>query len=229
MPNPFFLLCDSDVLIQLLSTKQILLLRDLTRLYGIQATIVPEVEVEVCWHRKFGDRFQQNLDKAIHANVIARYNEKLLAQLCGVGSQHIDASIQQLGAEYGKRVGRGEAYTFAAATILRQPAFSHDRDALDTLMASGLQVPTTVLRVFDLLALHYQTGLLTEAACDHVRQEILKVPTEFVPRAFRNSSFRDGLRNFVPRLQDCAFPPVGMPAPGTGPALYATPIVLAKV
>ncbi len=229
MPNPHFLLCDSDALIQLFIAKQILLLRSLRKLYGLQSVIVPEVEVEVAWHARFGDRFQQELDKAINEHILARYDVKLIQPLHGAGSSAIDLSIQQLGAEYHKRIGRGEAYTFAAAITLAQPALSHDKQALDILLENGLQVPTTVLRVFDLLGLYYQTHEFSEAECDQVRQAILQHPREFVPRPFRNASFRNGLVNFYPRLHDTANPSVGLPSPVLNQPPYANRIPVSKI
>ncbi|MFB3923916.1 MAG: hypothetical protein ACE145_19515 [Terriglobia bacterium] len=203
-------------------------MRELKRLYGIQAVIVPEVEVEIAWHKKFQDRYQQALDKAIHDHVLAKYDDWLPQAFKGGSATAIENSIQQLGAEYGKRVGRGEAYTLAAAVVLDQPALSHDREALDVLIDKGHQVPHTVLRVFDVLALLYQAEILTEAECDRIRQAILQNSREFVPRAFRNASFRNGLGNFCPRFQDGSMPTVGLASPAANAPPYCSRILLVR-
>ena len=99
----------------------------------------------------------------------------------------------------------------AAAVFLNQPAVSHDKDALEVLECNGLAVPSPVLRVFDLLILCYQTGVLDEAECNKFRQALLK-EKEFLPGAFKHHSFVDGLHAFCPRLLDASKAPVGAPA-----------------
>jgi hypothetical protein len=201
MPNPALLLCDSDALVQFFLANEIRPFRQLRDSYGIQSAIVQEVDLELRWLGKHKDRFVPQLEKALKSNVLRvldpSYFQSLLST-APVGASW--AGFQSLGAQYEGPIGRGEAYTFAAAVTLSMPALSNDFSAIKTLETNFLTLPTPVLRAFDLLTFCYQSGLLELKACDGVRSELLK-NGEGMPKAFMNASFQDGLKNFSPRLQ----------------------------
>jgi len=111
------------------------------------------------------------------------------------------ATFQALGQEFNKYVDPGEAFTLAAAVTLNVPSMSNDKSALDALHHNGLQLPSSVLRAFDLLCFAYQIGALEDSNCDKVRKELLQ-QREHVPAAFRNACFQDGLKRFTPRIVD---------------------------
>lgn len=223
MANPALLFCDSDALTQCFLGNEIRPLRILKDVYGIQPVIVQEVELEMRWLRKYRDRFVPQLEKALKANAII-----VLDQVCfqtflataPVGASW--ASFQSLGAQYEGHVHRGEAYTFAGSVTLNMPAMSNDFSAIKTLEANLLSLPTPVLRVFDVFAFCLQNGLLLPKACEAFRSELLK-NREGLPKAFMNSSFEDGLKNFAVRLRD------GDDPISTTPGTYSTPLCIRKI
>ena len=223
------LLCDTDALIQVFIAQLVPSLRELKSSYGIQPTIVPEVEIEVSWNKKFKAQFDPVLRKTISSGVLIVLDKTGLefcvdAPLVGA----LSSQIQTLGAEHHKCVGLGEAYAFAAAVTLGQPAISNDFSAVQALTTSGFAVPSPVLRFFDLLVFFYQTGYLTEADCDQVRQTLLK-RNEFVPAPFQRASFKNGLTYFCPRLLDKSKSAVGSQSHASSPyeaRLLVSPITI---
>jgi hypothetical protein len=202
MPNPALLLCDSDVLTQSFLANEVRPLRLLQESYGIQPTIVQEVDVELRWLRKYKNKFVAQLDKSLKNNTLKILEPALFQSLLGhaaVGTSW--AAFQSLGAQYEGHVHRGEAYTFAAGVTLNMPALSNDFNAIKTLEANFLPLPTPVLRCFDLLAFARKTGHLELKACEAVRSELLK-NGEGLPKSFMHASFEDGLDRFTPRLYD---------------------------
>jgi len=204
MPNPALLICDSDVLVQYFLANEIRPFKHLKEIYGIQAAIVQEVDLELRWLGKHKDKFVHRLDKALKSEVLRVLDPAYFQSFLGtapVGASW--AGFQSLGAQYEGRIHRGEAYTFAAAVTLGLPALSNDFNAIRTLEANLLTLPTPVLRGFDLLAFCCQTGGLELKPCEGVRSELLK-NGEGMPKAFMNASFEDGLKHFAPRLRDGA-------------------------
>ena len=133
--------------------------------------------------------------------------------------------IQNRGLDYSHRVDRGEAYTHATAVCLGQPAVSNDWNAIKVLAKAGYQLPSPVLRAFDLVVFAHQTAIMSEADCDKVRKILLR-EKEFIPAALRAASFRQGVAQFAPRLVDASAPPVGA-APTAG-ASFSRQLVLTK-
>jgi hypothetical protein len=221
MPNPRLLPCDTDALIQIIltaaHTKTLMPLRMLKDDYGIQPSIVPEVEVELMQSRKFGARFAPELRKAVGNGTIEILDVAAFARYVpGHLAKGVFGNFQALGLQYNKFADRGESYTLAAAVTLGVPALSNDKSALDALDFNGMVLPMPVLRVFDLLAFCYQAGVLEEKHCDGARKELMQ-RNEHVPAAFKNASFIDGLTHFSPRILDSARPRVGVvPRPGPG-------------
>ena len=231
MPNPRILACDTDSLIQLFLTakynKNLIPLRVLRDDYGIQPTIVAEVETELMWTRRYGARFVPPLKKAIGNGLIEVLDQQVLARHVGDSiAKSVYGGFQALGQQYSRFTDPGEAYTFAAAVTMGEPALSNDKSALDALEYNGMALPSPVLRMFDLLALSYQIGTLEEKECNQARQELIRL-VEHVPRVFQNASFIDGLTHFCPRILDGAFNSVGE-SPAAGCPCYAVQISIAK-
>ena len=200
MGNPPLLLCDSDALVQFFLVDEILPLKALKNDYGIQPTIVEEVEIELRWMRKFKDKFVPQLDKALRSSILRVLDQTLFQTLLSgapVGTSW--AGFQKLGAQYNGYVQRGEAYTFAAGATLNLPAMSNDRSAIRVLEANMMTLPSPVLRAFDLVAFSLSAGILDLKACEALRSELLK-NAEGLPRPFANASFENGVKSFQARL-----------------------------
>lgn len=214
MPRPAFVFCDSDAVIQFLLAREVRPLRLLRAKYAIQPLLVREVELELQSHRRFGPRISHGLKKALEAGVLQVLEKKILDSHFGappagpLAAADAMSKIEKLGRQFLSRVDTGEAYTHAAAVTLGVPSLSHDRSALDALIAAGLQVPGTVLRAFDLVALAYQVKELTEHECDGFRAA-LEAEKEYVPNCFARAGFGAGLAQFCPRMTDMRFPAVG--------------------
>ncbi len=221
MSNPRLLLCDTDALIQLFRTpdftKKLLPLRHLKEEYGIQPAIVEEVENELMWTRKFGSQFAAGLRKALSNGTILLLDSTSFPTYVPPNlAKAVYASYQALGIEQSKYADPGEAYTLAAAMTLSEPAISNDATAIRALEMNGFALPSPVLRLFDILALCCQVGVMTAQECDDTRQELVRLG-EHVPRAFQGCSFQAGLKRFCPRMLDGALGSIGAPA-GPGPA-----------
>lgn len=213
MPNPPLLLCDTDALFQYFIAGLRIPFQELKKTYGIQPAIVPEVEIEIRSNRKYGTRCRASYGKAISSGAVQILDQKTLQEYLSKLSASVTyTGVQTLGAKYYQRVGRGEAYTFATAVSLGVPALSHDISAIRVLGEQGFEVPSPVLQLYDLLVCCYQTGVLTESDIDNARKLLLK-EGEWMPAAFKNSSFVDGLKSFCPRLLDNSKAPVGAISP----------------
>lgn len=234
MPNPAVLFCDSDALIQLFIADELQALWELKTKYGIQASIVIEVENELRTHRKYQRQVEPQLDKALKSKTVTTFDESALqAFLLGPSTSLVAsaaastwANIQASGSQYNLHVGIGEAYTYAVACALGVPALSNDSRALHVLMDAGFEVPRPVLRTFDVITFAYQIQLLTEAQCDRVRKELV-ARAEHVPQEFRNTSFGDGLERFSCRLLDNSVAAVG--AEPRSRHQFATPLFISAL
>jgi hypothetical protein len=193
--------------------------------YGIRAVIVPDVEVELRWSKKFGTRFDSPLEKALNAGALSVLDESVLTSLLpqlggGQASASLLQAINARGVEYSRRVHSGEAYTFAAGVELGCPAASNDNDALEVLEKVGLRTPEPTLRFFDFLVFGIQTGTLTVGQVDGMRRSLLK-EGEWIPRVFSNVSFSGGIGSFVARLVDDSLAVVGANPSPQAPARKA--------
>jgi hypothetical protein len=186
----------------------------LNRNYGIRGIIVPEVESELRWSKKFKQRFEAPLEKALGTGTLSVLSEATLASVLSDLGRTDEArstlfqGIQRRGLEYNRRVGLGEAYTFAAAVELGQPAASNDMDALQILEKAGLPVPEPTLRFFDFIVFGVQTQIVVERQADGMRQTLVR-ESEWLPRPFAKANFLGGLSSFVPRLLDDSLPGIG--------------------
>lgn len=205
------LFCDTDCLIQLFSVKQVGLLRWLRTRYNLRSIVVPEVENEVVWHRKFSNKFEQDFKKSVTTGAITVFDYsqpelQLSPMLATPQAAAAARSILRTGRDYALRVGSGEAYSHAACVHLGMPLLSHDKSAIDTLLACHLQTAAPVLRVFDLVSLAYRQNQLLEKQCNDIRQALSKAG-EFLPAVFKNASFVSGLRSYDQRLVETAGTP----------------------
>jgi len=235
MSNPALLVIDTDALVQLMIGGRLPLLRELKARYSINSVIVPEVEIEVASSRRFS-KYQPTLAKAISNGIVKIFDSSRYASLLqqsaslqrtAAGVSYGD--IQSLGATYNLRVDRGEAYTFAAAVRLRQPAMSNDFSAIKALDKAGFALPVPVLRAYDLIVFAFQTKLITQRDCDSFRKSLLSESvSEFIPREMRSNSFVDGFMVYVPRLVDGDIPRCGGPSQEL-PEAWATELIITQV
>jgi hypothetical protein len=127
MPNPRLIICDSDALIQLFIANQLQPLKDLKNLYGIQPTVVQEVDIELRWLGHHRERFVPQLDKAMKSGLIARLDKPLFQSLVSTAPAGASwSTFQSTGAQYFGFVDKGEAYTHAAGVVLGVPTVSND-------------------------------------------------------------------------------------------------------
>lgn len=223
MPNPELLLCDSDVLVQLFLADELRPLIELKRLYGIQPAAVLEVDLELRWMKKHKDRFVPQLDKALRSETLKKLDPALFQSLLSRAVPGTSwAGFQALGAQYYGYVQKGEAYTHAAGITLSLPVASNDFSAIQTLQAQMLTLPVPIIRSFDLLVFSYGAGILDLKDCDAVRKELLRCG-EGLPKAFKSSSFEDGMRSFSCRLLD------GSAAASSPPSAFDSTLVVTRI
>ena len=226
MPNPEFLLCDADALIQVFISRWVQLLVHLLQTYGVRPAVIPEVETEVSLHRKFKARFGPALAAQIqraHVTVLDRAKTRRLLVSRGRSPAEIEEDFRSLATRarrYQERVDTGEAYSHAIAVELRLPLMSHDWRAVQTLQEAGEAVAVPVARLWDLAALAWDDQVLDEKdgerAIDHLQHE-----EEGVPRPFSIVKFRDAIKAFPSRLRRA---PAG--ATPSGPRSPTEPLYL---
>lgn len=206
MHHQELLFCDTDCLVQLFISNKISILQWLRENYGCAAVIVPEVEIELSWHAKFKDRFEPALRKAVSSGILEVFEYSRPEQLSAFfhilhAAAAASVAIETTGRAYALKIGDGEAYSHSACIHLGMPLLSHDKSAINTLLLDNRQTAAPVLRVFDLLALAYQKGVLSLKDCDSVRQ-VLDRSGEFIPKVFKHASFEQGIKTFDARLHE---------------------------
>ncbi len=177
--------------------------------YGIQTVVTEAVDNEM--EGNFRGKFRGHdgpYRKAIQKGVISILTQDWVRTNFGPDDGGILDEINSLGEELYTMVGRGEAYTHAAAMVLGVPCLTNDRSAVNTLKRAGSPVAATIFRSFDVLVFGLQIGLIDLPACDAARKLLLKIPSH-IPEAFRQCSFEDGLGKFFPRLLDGDKPSCG--------------------
>lgn len=196
MPNPAYLLSDSDALIQLFIAKQGALLACLKSKFGTTLAIVPEIELEVSWHHKFRNQFEAPLQRYIgsgHIEVLDDVRHHALLKSRGMSSALADQMIletQNRSRTYARHVQTGEAYSHGRAVALGLPLMSHDIQAVNTLVRCGLPVASPFLRFADLLVFGRRVGGISKEDCDRVRG-ILDGQKEWLPAQLRNRKMSD--------------------------------------
>jgi hypothetical protein len=226
MPNPSLLICDSDVIVQLFLANEPRPLKALKSLYGVQPVIVQEVDLELRWLGHYGNRFEYQLEKSLRAGLFSkldksRFQSFLSSALPGASW----ASFQSLGAQYMGFVDKGEAYSHAAGVVLGMPVASDDYSAIQVLQYQMQNLPSPVLRSFDLLAFALEIGALSIQDCEKVRTCLMK-ERRWVPGVFNNVSFEVGMTRFQVRLRDSAKANISSSA---FPTSFSDPLILARI
>ncbi len=226
MPNPSLLICDSDVIVQLFLASELRPLRDLKSLYGVQPVIVQEVDLELRWLGRYGNRFEYQLDKSLRAGLFCKLDKSLFQSFLGSARPGASwAGFQSLGAQYMGFVDKGEAYSHAAGIVLGMPVASDDYSALQVLQYQMQNLPSPVLRSFDLLGFALEIGSISIQDCEKVRTCLMKENC-WVPGVFKNASFEDGLARFQLRLRDAA--KAKLPS-SSSPTSFSDPLFLSRV
>jgi len=172
------------------------------------AAVVPEVEMEIRRHQKFGNRFEAILLKHNKSQNIAFLESKSIRDLLNrraVPTAEFDSQVEDIQNRariYRAYVHDGEAYSHAHATALRLPLMSHDNAAIETLTHVPLPVAIPVLRYLDVVVFAYKLGTITEEDGERIRQTLLK-NGEYLSQPFdqRKSTFADCVANFSERLR----------------------------
>ena len=202
--NPALCVCDSDALVQIFLSNELTPLRVLKDDYGVQPVIVDEVSVELRSLRKFN--IAPKLTKALSSGLVAHLDPATVARCLGAPPVSVLnatlGAVATLGSQYSLFVHGGEAFTHAAAVTLSVPSLSHDENALAALRVKGLQLPSTVLRLYDLLALCYSREKLTANECDAVKGNLRRLGEGVKPPSFYNNSFEHSLQLSDPLLYD---------------------------
>lgn len=215
--NPSMLVCDTDALSQVLVAGDFSVIRDLKKTYHTQPVLVEAVEYELrspqsLSLRRLVPKYEAALEKALGNGTLQVLDERSLPYYLGPAAHAVWNEISIRATKWARRVQRGEAYSHAVASTLSVPVLTHDITAIRILEKDGEALSQPLLRVFDLYALGFQTGCMSEAACDGCRQKLLQ-EGQFLPKAFQHHGFKDGLGMFYPRIQVEQMPPVGHAEP----------------
>ena len=219
MPNPSHLLVDTDALIQVFIAKQHHIFMKLIGHCGVRPAVVPEVESEVRWHRKFKDAFEDRFQKTVGSGRLFVLDDEAVRRLfreraCPPSALDVQmAALDQTCQAYSRHVGEGEAYTHAVAATFGLPVLSNDGKAIETLIGHGKQAACPTLRFFDLLVFARGCGWIDDAGGEEART-CLDGQGEHLPPPFRSKdSFATNWRAFACRLSS----DVSHPAPPLTP------------
>src|SRR5690242_5714582 len=139
--SPPLLICDSDALVQLFICQELRPLKLLRKAHNIQPAITMEVDTELRWLGKYKNRFVGPLEKTLKDSLLVHLDQRLFQSMLSDASPGTSwPSFQNLGGQYAKHVGRGEAFTFAAGVTLGLPALSNDFRAIQVLDGLGLSL-----------------------------------------------------------------------------------------
>lgn len=211
-PNPSLLLIDADALLQFLIAGEMRQFRAIKQSFDIQPAIVEAVEMEIRKSKKFRAKFTKDLQKAIDSETLLVLDTRSLWRFVEVDANTIYDALQTRGFQYARVLDYGEAYTFAAAVVLRAPVISNDINAIRAAARAKLDLPTYLFRAFDVLILCNHSGLMSDSECDATRKSLIAA-NEWVPASFQHASFCDGLNRFYPRMLVLAKTPVGVEEP----------------
>jgi hypothetical protein len=208
--NPFdLMICDTDALIQIFCANQESILKKLRTRFGIHAAVTEAVESEMLRPgRRRGECCQTEFRKALETGLITVLDRRTLGRFTTNDPQSTYDSIQLLGQKHNNVIDRGEAYTYAAAHILRSAVLSNDGNALRRADALRLETGKPILRLYDLIVFLHQCDEFSEKECDDIRKSLRSVgdaPHEM----FAARKFSEGLPHFYPRLINSEYPLVG--------------------
>jgi hypothetical protein len=159
------------------------------------------------WLGHYKNRFEPALEKALKSGTIMVLDRRTFEGMRCSDNQRFE-DFTSLAKSYDGPVGTGEAYTHAAAIVLRVASLSNDKSALDVLLKSARNVPDTVLRTMDLIAFAYYADILPVKDCEAFRDCMFADTREkpAMPKIFQNTSFAKGVTNFAHRLCDSQSP-----------------------
>ena len=191
--NPLLLIADTDAILQLVIADCVSLLKLLGTEYGIRATIVEAVKTELLLkaERKFAP-FKKSIHKALDSHTLSVLTSPFLRESGWTDSDRAVDLITKLGTKYTDFVDRGEAFSYAAANLLKMPILSNDGAAISDLRDNRITVPTTILRAFDIVVFGFQIESRSETECDLVRQKLAN-SHEYLPECFVHAAFKAGL------------------------------------
>ena len=185
------------------------ILKKLRSQYGIRSAVTEAVEVEILRPgRKLGTCCQPGFRKALDTGLLTVLDRRTLGQFTTNDPHSTYDSIQLRGLRYNNFIDRGEAYSHAAAHVLRSAVLSNDWKAFIRADAQGLETGKPTLRVYDLVVFLYQCGELSEKDCDGMRKSLYEAG-DLPHEAFKGRKFTEGLPHFYPRLVSTSHPIVG--------------------
>lgn len=194
------IVCDTDALTQIFCTKHETILRQLHTQFGLRFAVTEAVEVELFRpNRRHADCCRDGFQKALDLGLITVLSPRTLGQFTSTNPFVTYDSMELLGQKYNRVLHRGEAYSHAAAHVLKCAVLSNDWSAVRNADRLGLVLEHPTFRVYDLVVFLYQSSELTEKACDGFRKALYDVD-EAPHNAFVNRKFREGLPGFYPRL-----------------------------
>lgn len=203
------IICDTDALTQIFCTKHETILKQLHVQFRIEYAVTEAVEAELLRpRRRHSECTRDGFQKALDTGLITILSPRTLGQYTSNNPFVTYDSIELLGQQYNRIIQRGEAYTHAAAHVLKCAVLSNDWKAIRDADRSGLVFDHPTFRVYDLLVFLYQCGECEEKLCDGFRKALHEVD-EAPHSAFANRKFRDGLPNFYLRLVNPEFEIVG--------------------
>ncbi len=203
------IVCDTDALTQIFCTKHEAVLKQLHTQFGIRFAITEAVETEMFRpNRRHADCCRDGFQKALDTGLITVLTPRTLGLFTSNNPFVTYDSMELLGQKYHGVIQRGEAYSHAAAHVLKCAVLSNDWKAIRDADRLGLVLEHPTFRVYDLLVFLYQSDEFAEKACDGFRKALHDVD-ESPHSAFANRKFREGLPGFYPRLINPEFQIVG--------------------
>ena len=201
--------CDTDALTQIFCTKHETILKQLHTQFGISFAVTEAVESEMFRpNRRHAECCRDGFQKALDTGLITILSPRTLGQFTSNNPFVTYDSMELLGQKYHSVIQRGEAYTHAAAHVLKCAVLSNDWKAIRDADRLGLALGHPTFRVYDLLVFLHQCNEFAEKSCDGFRKALHDVD-ESPHSAFANRKFREGLPAFYPRLVNPEFEIVG--------------------
>jgi len=191
---------DTDALAQIFITGHQIILAHLKDQYGVSSYLMSEVEVELLSNRRISGLVRPRYEKALKNGWIKLLTSGDLERVSkSIGIEVTLHEIRTLASDLKLLIGNGEAHTHAAAILLGCPSVSNDQQAIRVLEANGKQMPSSVLRSFDLFGFCYHEHILSEREAEEIRTT-LRGQGEWVPISMKNSTFVGGLAAMACRL-----------------------------
>jgi hypothetical protein len=209
--RPRLLICDTDVVLQLIIADAIPCLFALKRQYAIQPMVVDRVQHELDRHAETKFRFYGGKIRKALRTILEPLARSSLARV-SFEETAIPALLNQIELEAAKLsmvTDLGEAYSHAAANALNGLIASNDSRAISDLRNRGYATVVPVLRACDIIVFGLQVGAFAIESCEQARKQWIE-REEYLPACFQNKSFAGGLPAFYQRLADSTKPLRGL-------------------